>query len=63
MGAAIGCMFIFGALALAVAAVDASWWVLTLCKYALYRALKVGTMPMREYFAHYRKQFDREWGF
>lgn len=56
-------MFIFGALALAVAAVDASWWVLTLCKYALYRALKVGTMPMREYFAHYRKQFDREWGF
>ncbi len=56
MGAVIG---MFGLIAIGfviVGVIYAAWATVTLVKYALYRTLSVGTMPIGEYFKYYFEQ-------
>lgn len=63
MGAAVG-MFIFFWATIALYGVLWGLWALwTLSKYALYRILKVGNMPIRDYFKHYLNRLKEEWSF
>lgn len=57
MGAAFGATIFMLSLFAMVAAVNAAWSILTLTKYALYRLLKLGKLPIREYFKFYRQKF------
>lgn len=56
MGAVFGMVALIGALMAVVGAVYGVWAVLTFVKYVLYIALKVGSMPMADYFRYYYKR-------
>ena len=62
MGAMFMYMYFMGAIIALTAAMCAAWLMCTLTKYAAYRVLKVGAMPMREYFRHYWHIFSDKWG-
>lgn len=55
MGALLFFSIFMGALGLADAMPYIAWATITLAKYTLYRTLRLGKMPMREYFKHYYK--------
>ena len=52
MGALVGMLAIIGGVALIYGLLA----MFTLAKYALYRALKLGTMPLSDYFKYYYSQ-------
>ena len=55
MGAVIGVIAFLAAIFALEGLTYIAWAALTLSKYALYRACKLGKMPMREYFKYYYK--------
>ena len=57
MGAVFGAVAFMGTLMAVVGAVYGAWAVFTFVKYVLYIALKVGTMPLSDYFRYYYKRF------
>ena len=62
MGAAIGAIIFMTALFTLDALPHIAWATLTLGKYALYRACKIGKMPIRDYFKHYYKLAQEQKG-
>ena len=55
MGAILGAIIFMTAIFALEGLSYVAWATLTLGKYALYRACKLGKMPMREYFKYYYK--------
>lgn len=62
----MGALFFFPFFLFALAMIDLlpriAWAINTLAKYTLYRAFKLGNMPMRKYFARSLKKFNDKWG-
>lgn len=56
MGAVFGAAIFMSVLMALVGAVYGAWAAFTLVKYVLYKALKVGNMPMTDYFRYYYKR-------